>query len=227
MTCLGDLKHAGFGCPRLYSYSIWKNDHEPNQVALIHMCLSHGDEPPHQIRSYTLLFLLFLCFLYIADPPLCTSAPMQPHAIVLALTQQLHSLHQTDLAYLMDTWFTIHMYLLLFLVSLTCPLLWFDQSQALTLHSQALSITLPYAHFLVFHSYLACLYLPFAQIIIREEPHNCLYQFPPELRFSTYALHRLALISHLFHITSHCHDPTVSTCLETIPYPQIAPLRAP
>ena len=35
-----------------------------------------GDEPPHQICSYTLLFLLFLHFLYIADPPLCTSAPM-------------------------------------------------------------------------------------------------------------------------------------------------------
>ena len=36
---------------------------------------SGGDEPPHQICSYTLLFLLFLHFPYIADPPLCTSAP--------------------------------------------------------------------------------------------------------------------------------------------------------
>ena len=34
-----------------------------------------GDEPPHQICSYTLLFSLFLHFLYIANPPLCTSAP--------------------------------------------------------------------------------------------------------------------------------------------------------
>ena len=34
-----------------------------------------GDEPPHQIHSYTLLFSLFLHFPYIADPPLCTSAP--------------------------------------------------------------------------------------------------------------------------------------------------------
>ena len=55
--------------------------------------------------------------------------------------------------------------------------------------SQALSITSPYAHFLVFHSYLTCLYLPFAQNITREEPHTCLYQSPSELRFSTYASH--------------------------------------
>ena len=34
------------------------------------------DEPPHQIHSYTLLFSLFLHFPYIANPPLCTSAPM-------------------------------------------------------------------------------------------------------------------------------------------------------
>ena len=38
-----------------------------------------GDEPPHQIHSYTLLFSLFLHFLYIADPPLCTSALTWPH----------------------------------------------------------------------------------------------------------------------------------------------------
>ena len=35
-----------------------------------------ADEPPHQMHSYTLLFSLFLCFLYIVDPPLHTSAPM-------------------------------------------------------------------------------------------------------------------------------------------------------
>ena len=124
----------------------------------------------------------------------------------------------------------IHMYLLLFLVSPTCPLLRSDQSQALTLHSQALSITLPYAHFLVFHLYLACLYLPFAQIIIREEPHNCLYQFPPELRFSTYVLHRLALISHYFasHRTAMIPPSLLTTThLETIPCPQIAPPSEP
>ena len=51
----------------------------------------HGDEPPHQILSYTLLFSLFLHFPYIADPPLRTSALTRPH-----------SLPRTDLAYLMD-----------------------------------------------------------------------------------------------------------------------------
>ena len=58
-----------------------------------------GDEPPHQIHSYTLLFSLFLCCLYIIDPPLHTSTLMRPHA----LAQQSHLLHQTNLAYLMDT----------------------------------------------------------------------------------------------------------------------------
>ena len=38
-----------------------------------------ADEPPHQIRSYTLLFSLFLHFPYITDPPLRTSAPTRPH----------------------------------------------------------------------------------------------------------------------------------------------------
>ena len=31
------------------------------------------DETPHQIHSYTLLFSLFLYFLYIVDPPLPTT----------------------------------------------------------------------------------------------------------------------------------------------------------
>ena len=39
-----------------------------------------ADEPPHQIRSYTLLFSLFLHFPYIADPPLRTSAPTRPRS---------------------------------------------------------------------------------------------------------------------------------------------------
>ena len=124
----------------------------------------------------------------------------------------------------------IHMYLLLFLVSPTCPLLWSDQSQALAPCGQALSITSPYAHFLVFHLYLTCLYLPFAQNIIREESHNCLYQFPPELRFSTYALHHLALISHYFasHRTAMIPPSLLATThLETIPYPQITPPQSP
>ena len=62
-----------------------------------------NDEPPHQICSYTLLFSLYLHFLYIVNPPLCTSAPTQLHVIVLVLAQQSHSLRWTDLIYLMDT----------------------------------------------------------------------------------------------------------------------------
>ena len=134
--------------------------------------------------------------------------------------------HQTNLTYLMDTWFMIHMYLLLFLVSPMCPLLQSNQSWALAPRGQALSITSPYAHFLVFHLYLTCLYLPFTQIIIREEPHNCLCQFPPELRFSTYASHHLALILHYFasHRTAMIPLSLLATThLETIPCPQITP----
>ena len=122
------------------------------------------------------------------------------------------------------------MYLLLFLVSPMCPLLWSDQSQALALHGQALSITLPYAHILVYHLYLTCLYLPFTQNIITEALANCLYESPPELRFSTYASHRVALILHYF--ASH-HAATIPLSLlatihlETIPYPQIAPPQSP
>ena len=89
----------------------------------------------------------------------CWSTTMHLHSN--ATTRQLHSPHQTNLTYLMDTWLMIHMYLLLFLVSPTCPLLRSNQSWALTLHGQALSITSPYAHILIYHSYLTCLYLPF------------------------------------------------------------------
>ena len=124
----------------------------------------------------------------------------------------------------------IHMYLLLFLVSPTCPLLRSDQSRVLTPHGQALSIASPYAHILVYHLYLTCLYLPFTKRIITEAPSNCLYQSPPELRFSTYTLHRLALISHYFasHRTTTIPPSLLATIhLETIPYPQIAPPQSP
>ena len=124
----------------------------------------------------------------------------------------------------------IHMYLLLFLVSPTCPLLWSDQSQALAPRSQALSITSPYAHILVYHSYLTCLYLPFEKNIITKALTNCLYQSPPVLRFSTYASHCLVLISHYFalHRTAMIPPSLLATIhLETIPYPQIAPSQSP
>ena len=122
------------------------------------------------------------------------------------------------------------MYSLLFLVSTTCPLLRSDQSRVLAPHGQALSITSPYAHILVYHSYLTCLYFTFHKKIITEAPTNCLYESPPELRFSTYASHCLTLISHYF--ASH-HTAMIplsllaTTHLETIPYPQIAPPQSP
>ena len=189
------------------------------------VCYLHGDEPPHQIRSYTLLFSLFLHFPHIANPPLHTSTPTQPHAIALA--RQSHSLYWTELAYLMDIWLTIHMYLLLFLVSPMCPLLWSDQSQGLTPCGQALSIASPYARILVYHSYLTCLYLPFTT----QHHYRSLNQFPiwvsPRIEISHL---RFTLISHyftLFRITSHCHDPTVSTCHNTPGDNPIPPDRTP
>ena len=125
----------------------------------------------------------------------------------------------------------IHMYLLLFLVSPTCPLLWSDQSQVLAPRSQALSIALPYAHILVYHSYLTCLYLPFAKKnIITEAPTNCLYESPQKLRFCTYASHLFCTILHYFasHRTAMIPPSLLATIhLETIPYPQIAPPQSP
>ena len=124
----------------------------------------------------------------------------------------------------------IHMYLLLLLVSPMCPLLWSDQSRALTPCSQALFLTSPYAHILVYHLYLTCLYLPFTQNIITKAPTNCLYESPPELRFSTYTSHHLALISHYFasHRTATIPPSLLATIhLETIPYPQITPPQSP
>ena len=70
-----------------------------------------------------------------------------------------------------------------------------------------------------FYSFAICshfclpfvLNLPVFTFHSEEEPPNCLYQFPSELRFSH--LH-FTLISHyfaLFRIALHCHDPTVYT----------------
>ena len=193
------------------------------------MCPS--DEPPHQIRSYTLLFSLFLHFPYIAHPPLRTSALTQPHAITLALAQQSRSLYWTDLTYLMDIWLTIHMYLLLFLASPTCPLLRSDQSRGLALHGQALSIALPYARILVYHSYLTCLYLPFTREHYYRSPNHLPIWVSPKIEISHLCF---TLISHyftLFRIASHCHNPTISTCHNTpgdnpLP-PDRTPLSAP
>ena len=144
---------------------------------------------------------------------------------------QLRSLYRTNLAYLMDIWLTIHMYLLLLLVSPMCPLLRSNQSQGLALRGQALSIASPYARILVYHLYLTCLYLPFTRgNIITEALTNCLYGSPPELRFRTYASHLFCTILHYFtsHRTAMIPLSLLATInLETIPYPQIAPPQSP
>ena len=96
-----------FDCDSMFLGQAWNKGHQMVEVvlALKKSLLNYNgrvDEPPHQIPSYTLLFSLFLHFPYIADPPLCTSAPTRLHAITLALARQSHSLYWTDLAYLMD-----------------------------------------------------------------------------------------------------------------------------
>ena len=112
------------------------------------------DGPPHQIHSYTLLFLLFHYFLYIVDPPLCTPALMRPHVITLALAS-------SDRSCLFDG----HMFYnsLLFLYP-QCPptvrpIMSPHTMQSGTFYSYALDE--PYALSLVDYSYLTFLYLPF------------------------------------------------------------------
>ena len=82
---------------------IVKGVHRGNDVIVV----QYDDEPPHQILLYTLLFLLFHYFLYIADLPLCTPTDvtahdmMQSHAFAPAHTQHSPLLHWTSLTYLM------------------------------------------------------------------------------------------------------------------------------
>ena len=157
--------------------------------------------------SDTLIYPSIFAFPSLSLRRRSTPTHLRSDATALALARQLHSLYRTDLAYLMDIWLTIHMYLLLFLASPTCPLLRSDQSRGLAPRGQALSIASPYAHILVYHSYLTSLYLPFARDIIAEAPTICLYESPPKLRFRTHFA--------LFRFASHCHDPTVSTSHNT------------
>ena len=156
------------------------------------------------------------------------TSPIHPYTPPLRRDRtQSHSLYRTDLAHLMDIWLTIHMYLLLFLVSPTCPLLQSNQSWVLAPHGQALSIASPYARVLVYHSYLTSLYLPF----LREHHHQSPNQLPiwvsPRIEISHL---RFTLILHyfaLFRFASHCHDPTISTCHNTPGDNPLPPDRTP
>ena len=152
-----------------------------------------GDEPPHQICLYTLLFSLFLYFLYIVDPPLCTPTTCyHTHTHFIGLISLIWWTH--------DLWFTCFTSILS-ISNMHPPAVWWIMSPHTTQSGTFYSFALdkPYAHFLVYHSYLTCLYLPFAP----EKSHAIYpYEFPPEFKISTYALHHTAFILH--HFTSYC-----------------------
>ena len=162
------------------------------------------------------------------------STPTHLHSDVLTLAWQSHSLPQTDLAYLMDIWLTIHMYLLLFLVSPTCPLLRSDQSWGFAPRGQALSIASPYSCILVYHSYLTSLYLPFSREHHYRSPNQLPIWVSPRIEISHL---RFTLISHyfaLFRTISHHIALPRSHCLYLPQYtwrqsltPRSHPLRAP
>ena len=147
--------------------------------------------------------------------------------LVLTLTRQSHSLYQTDLAYLMDIWLTIHMYLLLFLASPMCPLLRSDQSWGLAPRGQALSIASPYARILVYHSYLTCLYLPLTREHHRRSPNQLPIWVSPKIEISHLRFTLISRYFALFRIASHCHDPTISTCHNTPGDNPLLPDRTP
>ena len=124
-----------------------------------------------------------------------------------------HLLHWTNLAYLMDTWFAIHMFLLQFLVSPTCTLPQSDQSWALALRSQAL-------HFGWALCSLSCLpfifNLPVFYLLLRsssEKSHTIAHtSFPQNWDLALTPrtiLHLSCIISH--HITPHSPH-TISHC---------------
>ena len=115
------------------------------------------DEPPHQICSYTLLFLLFLYFLYIVDPPLCTPAPTR--------------LDRTRTRFIWPIsliWWTHVLRFTCFISILSkpnvCPPMVQPIMSPRTMQSgtyYSFASDEPYALFLVDHSYLTCMYLPF------------------------------------------------------------------
>ena len=117
------------------------------------------------------------------------------------------------------------MYLLLFLVSPTCPLLRSDQSQDLAPCGQALSITSPYACFLVSHSYLTCLYLLFAHQ--RRSERELPIPVSPRIEISHLCFTPFHTYLAPFRIASHCHDPTVSTSQNTPGDNPLPPDRTP
>ena len=152
--------------------------------------LLHADEPPHQICSYTLLFLLFLYFLYIINPPLCT--PTTRNHTCLFDGHMIYDSH-------------------VFLVSPTCTLLRSDQSQALAPHGQALRLgwTLCLLSCLLFIFNLPVFYLSWGPS--SEKSHTITYTSFPQNWDSALTSHT---VSHLSHVMLPC-SPTVFTLHHT------------
>ena len=183
------------------------------------------DGPPHQIHLYILLFLLFHYFLYIVNPPLRTPTLMPPHVITLTLTWHLHSL----------IWWTHVLQFTCFISILSIPNVHPPMVRPIMSPRTVRSGTYysfasdePYAHFLVCYSYLTCLYLPFTPD--RRATQFYPYEFPPEFKLSTHALHHTALTLHhfaLYHTALQSHHLYPTPHLKTIPYPPDHTLRAP
>ena len=165
----------------------------------------------------------YFCFSFTSSALSIHHYALQLHVIALAPAQQSHSLHQTNLTYLMDTWFMIHMFILIFLVSPTCALPRSDQSWALALRGQALCFrwalcslscfpfvfNLPVFTFHLHHHQRRATQSPIWVSPRIEILHLCL---APSCTYL--ALHHTALQSHCLYPTPH---------LETIHCPQITP----
>ena len=161
---------------------------------------NNGDEPPHQIHSYTLLFSLFLYFLYIINPPLCTLTACD-HA-----RTRLFDGHMI---------YDSHVFTSILSISNVCPSTVWPIMSPCTMRSGTyynFTSDEPYACFLVFHSYLTCLYLPFAPyksqpIAYTSFPQNSELALTP------------CITPHLPHTISHHttlpHNSTVFTIYHT------------
>ena len=64
--------------------------------------MENGDEPAHQILSYTLLFLHFHYFLHVADPPLCTPTDATTYICVHSHSHMTLAFASLDWPHLFD-----------------------------------------------------------------------------------------------------------------------------
>ena len=207
-----------------YNFITGSGASEPNpwKLAFLSVRSVSSDEPPHRICSYTLLFSLFLHFLYITDPPLHTSALTWLHAIALT---------SSDRSHLFDGHMTYNSHVFTSILSISNmppPAVWPIMSSCTARSGTFSNFALCSLSCFPFIFNLPV--FTFRGKIITKAPTNCLYESPSELRFSTYTLHCLALILHYFasHRTATIPPSLLATIhLETIPYPQIAPPQSP